>query len=106
MTQYPHLWGRTNFGPAQTTEPPGHKPLVVDVVVVGPSEEEEEGIGVATDVVKVEGEDLETPGYLRGDRASLGRRRSQIVGATPLARSRWSPGTILWRRLYRYATRL
>ena len=50
------------------TEPPGHKPLVVNVIVVGPFEEEEEGTGVASDVVKVQGEDPDTPGYLRGDR--------------------------------------
>jgi len=37
------LWGQTNFGPAHTKEPPGHKPLVVNVVVVGSFEEEEEG---------------------------------------------------------------
>jgi len=43
---------------------PGHKPLVVNGVVVGPFEEEEEGTGVASDVVKVEGEDLATPGPL------------------------------------------
>jgi len=48
------------FGLAKTTEPPGHKPLVVNVVVVGLFEEE--GI--------------------------VGRRRSRIVGASPLARSR------------------
>jgi hypothetical protein len=53
-----------NFGPAQTTEPPGHKPLVVNGVVVGPFEEEEEETGVASDVVKVEGEDPATPGPL------------------------------------------
>jgi len=56
------------FGPApgQTTEPPGHKPLVVNVVVIDPFEEEEEGTGIASDVVKVEGEDLATQGdYLR-----------------------------------------
>jgi len=82
----PHLLGRTNFGLAQTTEPPGHKPLVVNIVVIGPFEEEEEGIGVASNVVKVEGEDSDTPGYLRGDRVRLGRRRSRIVGASPLAR--------------------
>ena len=51
----------------------GHKPLVVNVVVVGPFEEEEEGTGIASDVVKVEGEDPDTPDYLRGDRVRLGR---------------------------------
>ena len=60
-----HQWGRTNFGPAQTTEPPGHKLLVVNVVVVGPFEEEEEGTGVTSDVVKVKGEDLATSGPLK-----------------------------------------
>jgi len=55
---------------------------------VGLFEEEEEGTGVASNVVKVEGEDPDTPGYLRGDRVRLERRRSQIVGASPLARSR------------------
>ena len=39
-----------------------------------------------SDVVKVQGEDPDTPGYLRGDRVRLGRRRSRIVGASPLAR--------------------
>jgi len=38
------------------TEPPGHKPLVVNVVVVNPFEEEEQGTSVAIDVVKVQGE--------------------------------------------------
>jgi len=70
-----------------TTEPTGHKPLVVNVVVVGPFEEEEEGIGVTSDVVMVKGEDPDTLGYLRGDRVRLGRQRSRIVGASPLARS-------------------
>ena len=43
-----------------------HKPLIVNVVLVGPCEEEEEGTGVASDVlvVKVEGEDPATPGPL------------------------------------------
>ena len=62
ITQDPHIWGRTNFEPAPTTEPPGQKPLVVNVVVVGPFEKEEEGIGIASDVVKVEGEAPDTPG--------------------------------------------
>ena len=62
--------------------------MVVNVVVVGPFEEEEEGIGVASDVVKAEGEDPDTTGYLRGGGVRLGRRRSRIVGASPLARSR------------------
>jgi len=63
-------------------EPPGHEPLVVNVVVVGPFEEEEKEIGVASDVVNAEGEDLDTPGYPKGDRVKLGRRRSRIVGAS------------------------
>jgi len=37
---------------------------------------------------KAKDEDLDTPGYLRGDRVRLGRWRSRIVGASPLARSR------------------
>ena len=45
-------------------EQPGHKPLVVNVMVVGPFEEEEAGTGIASDVVKVEGEDPATPGLL------------------------------------------
>jgi len=45
-------------------EPPGHKPLVVNRVVVSPFEEEEEATGVAKDVIKVEGEDPATPGPL------------------------------------------
>jgi len=55
---------------------------------VGPFEKEEEGTGVASDVVKKQGEDPDIPGYLRGDRVRLGRQRSRIVGASPLARSR------------------
>ena len=64
-----------------------HKPLVVNVVVVGPFEEEDKVTGVASDVVKVQGEDPDTPGYLRGERVRLRRRRSRIVCASPLARS-------------------
>ena len=45
-------------------EPPGHKPLVVNVVLVGLFEQEEEETGVASDVVKVEGEDPGTLGPL------------------------------------------
>ena len=55
---------RTNFGPAQETEPPWLKPMVVNGTVVGPFEEEEEGTGIASDVVKVQGEDPATPGLL------------------------------------------
>ena len=51
----------TAFHPAPVT---GHKPLVVNGVVVGPFEEEEEGNGVASDVVKVQGEDPATLGPL------------------------------------------
>jgi len=73
----------TNFVLAQTTEPPGHKLLVVNVVVVSPFEEEEEGIGVTSDVVKVKDEEPDTPGYQRGDRVRLGRWQSRIAGASP-----------------------
>jgi len=53
-------------------EPTGHKSLVVNVVVVGLFEVEEEGISVVSDVDKVQGEDPDTPGYLMGDRVRLG----------------------------------
>jgi len=36
--------------------------------LLGPFEEEEEGTGVAINVVKAKGEDPDTPGYLRGGR--------------------------------------
>jgi len=36
--------------------------------LLGPFEEEEEGTGVTSDIVKVKGADLDTSGYLRGDR--------------------------------------
>jgi len=53
----------TIFGSTQTTKPLGQKPLVVNGVVVGPFKEEEEGtrISIASDVVKVNREDLATP---------------------------------------------
>jgi len=54
---------------------------------VGPFEEEEDGASVARDVDKVQGEDPDTLGYLRGDRVRLRRQRSRIAGASPLARS-------------------
>ena len=48
----------------------------------------ESALSLGHDVVKAEGEGLDTPCYQRGDRVRLGRRRSRIVGASPLARSR------------------
>ena len=41
-----------------------YKSMVINVTVVGPFEEEEEGTGIASDVVKVKGEDPATPGLL------------------------------------------
>jgi len=38
--------------------------MVINVTVVGPFEEEEEGTGIASDVVKVMGEDPATSGLL------------------------------------------
>ena len=61
------LWTRPDVDDAQT-QPSGHKPLVVNVEVVGPVELEEEGIGISNDVVKVQGEDPETQKYLSGNR--------------------------------------
>jgi len=59
---------KLGFRPTQTTEPPTHKPLLVNVVVVGPFQEKEEGIGMTSDVVILKGLNLDTPGFLRGDR--------------------------------------
>jgi len=39
--------------------------MVITVTVVGPLEEEGEGTGIASDVVKVQGEDPATPGQCR-----------------------------------------
>ena len=39
--------------------------MVVNGTVVGPFEEEEEGTGIASDVVKVKSEDPATPGQCR-----------------------------------------
>ena len=41
--------------------------MVINVTVVGPFEEEEEGTGITSDVVKVKGEDPATPGPQRID---------------------------------------
>ena len=38
--------------------------MVITVIVVGPFEEEEEGTGIASDLVTVQGEDPATPGLL------------------------------------------
>jgi len=38
--------------------------MVINVTVVGPFEEEEEGTGIPSDVVKVKGEDPGTPSLL------------------------------------------
>jgi len=59
---------QTFSGPIHTTEPIGHKPLVVNVVVVGAFQEKEEGIGIASDIINVEGKDPATSVCLRGDR--------------------------------------
>jgi len=67
-------------------ELPGQKPPVVNRVVVGEFEEEEEGIGIAIDVVKVKGEDPASPGCLREDKARRYVGDSQSFLRAPLAR--------------------
>jgi len=47
------------------TEPPGLAPGCQQRQLLGPVEEEEEGISIVSDVVKVQGEDPATPGCLR-----------------------------------------
>jgi len=44
-----------NFEKVQTTELPGPNPLVVNVVVVNALQEEKEGTGLTSDIVKVDG---------------------------------------------------
>jgi len=61
---------------------------------VGPVEEEEEETGIASDVVKVEGEDPATPGCLRKDRVIRRVGDSKSWVRTPLPRLRGNPGTI------------
>jgi len=62
-------------------EPPWYKPLVVNVIVVGLFEEEEQGTGIADDVVSVEGDDLATPGcYLR----SVDQRKPRDRNNSPI----------------------
>jgi len=52
--------------------------------LLGPFEEEEEGSGIASDVVKVEGEDPGTPGSLRSvdTRKNPGTVRFTNIGST------------------------
>ena len=59
-----------------------YKTLVVNVVVVGPFEEEEEGTGIVSNVAEVEDEDLTTPGYyLR----SVDKRKPQDRNDSPIS---------------------
>ena len=54
-----------------------HQPLIVNVVVVGPFEEEEERTGIASDVVKVKGENPATIGeYLKSVDTGTPRARN------------------------------
>jgi len=71
ITQNTHQWGWTNIDFAQATEPPawGQTPSVINGVIVGSFEEQEEEIGVGCNVVKVESENLATPGSLMKKKA-------------------------------------
>jgi len=80
---------------SETTEPPGHKSLVANVVVVGLFEEEEERTGITSDVVKLKGEDLDTPGCLIKDWLSRYAGDSNSWVRSPLALLRENPSTVM-----------
>jgi len=96
ITQGQNLPGQTNFGLAQTRSRQG-LPLLVNGVscwvrstqLLGlfDSEEEDEGIGIASDIFKVKGEDPVNPDCLREDwvRKYVGDSQSWV--RNPLARS-------------------
>ena len=75
------LWTRPD------TEPLGLAPGCQQRQLLGPFEEEEEGpgIGIASDIVKVQGEDQATPSCLRsidrGTRKLRDRNDSPIIGS-------------------------
>ena len=73
ILQDPYLWGRTNFGLAQVAAMACPGPwLSTAFDARSPSlfEEEEEAIGIASNVVNVLDADMATPSSRRGDRAS------------------------------------
>jgi len=76
-------------------EPLGLKSLVVNREVVGPFEEEKGRIGIASDIIEVEGEDLAAAGCLREDRVRRyvgGMRRFSIVSVCLLGSCKETPG--------------
>jgi len=60
--------------------------------LLGPFEKEEEGIGIDSDAVKVEGEDLVTPGCLKEDRVRRYVGDSQSLVRTPGLSREETPG--------------
>ena len=77
----------------QTTEPPGQKPLVVNGIV-GLFEEEEEGIGIVSDVVKVQGKALGSghPGLFKGKHGEVARWRYILWVRAPSPDPEEAPG--------------
>jgi len=69
------------------TELPGLAPGCQRRWLLGPFEEGEEGIGIASDVVKIEGEDPATTGCLREVRVRWCVGDFQLWVRAPLARS-------------------
>ena len=86
---------QTNFQLAHTTEPPGHTPLFVNVVVAGPFKEEEEGTRIASEIVEAKGEDQDTPGYLKGDRVRKDVSNFQSWVRLPWFSSRGNPENVI-----------
>ena len=77
ITQGPHLTSN-KLWTCPDTEPLGLVPGCQRCYLLGPFEEEGEGIGIASDAVKVKGEDLATLGYyLRSVDTSKSRDRNE-----------------------------
>jgi len=85
-----HLWDRTALGIAQTTETPGQTPLVVNGVVVGPFEEEEEEISIHSDGGRGKWRDFRTGAATQHLQSATAQGRAAVEGFSPTSpRAHW-----------------